>query len=71
MYHSIRQFMINNFIDLFIKVDEEDLLNELPASLREEVLYRQYGGLVETIEILRVSNDNEFVWTIIQIASKI
>ena len=63
--------MINNFIDLFIKVDEEDLLNELPASLREEVLYRQYGGLVETIEILRVSNDNEFVWTIIQIASKI
>jgi len=71
LYHNIRQFMINNFMDLFIKVDEEDLLNELPASLREEVLYRQYGSMVETIEILRVSSDNEFVWTIIQIASKI
>ena len=34
-------------------------------------MYRQYGGLVETIEILRVSNDNEFVWTMIQMASQI
>ena len=52
-------------MDLFIKVDEEEMLSDLPASLREEVMYRQYGGLVETIDILRVSNDNEFVWAIV------
>ena len=35
------------------------------------MLYRQFGGLVETIRFLRDSTDNEFVWAIVQIASKI
>lgn len=46
-------------------------MEELPISLREEVLYRQYGGLVETIKMLRDSTDNEFVWAVVQIANKI
>ena len=57
--------MINNFLELFAKEDEEALLEELPASLREEVLYKQYGALVEGIKILHESDDNEFVWALV------
>lgn len=63
--------MLNNFRELHEKVDEEALLAELPLVLREEVLYRQYGVLVETIKFLRDSTDNEFVWAVVQIANKI
>ena len=58
-------------MDLYVKIDEEALLAELPRTLREEVLYRQFGGLVETIKFLRDSTDNEFVWAVVQIANKI
>ena len=33
--------------------------------MREEILYRQFGGLVETIKLLRDSTDNEFVWAMV------
>lgn len=71
LQNQIRQFLINNFLDLHAKIDEEALLAELPLSLKEEVLYRQFGGLVETIKVLRDSTDNEFVWAVVQIANKI
>ena len=63
--------MINNYLELYAKIDEEALLSELPLSLKEEILYRQYGGLVETIKVLRDSTDNEYVWAMVQIANKI
>lgn len=63
--------MINNYLELNAKVDEEELLAELPLVLREEVLYRQFGVLVETIKVLHDSTDNEFVWAVVQIATKI
>ena len=49
-------------------MDEEALLDELPTSLKEEVLYKQYGALVEGIKLLHDSDDNEFVWSIVMIA---
>ena len=63
--------MLNNYLDIEATNYEEDLLTELPLVLREEVLYRQFGVLVETIKFLRDSTDNEFVWAIVQIANKI
>jgi hypothetical protein len=48
---KIRQFLLNNQDDLFTKGDEENLLNELPISLKEEVLYYQHGKLVENIHL--------------------
>ena len=71
LFIKIRQFLINNYLELYKKVDEEALLEELPASLREEVLYKQYGPLVEKIKILNDSDDNEFVWALVQLAQKI
>ena len=65
LQNQIRQFLINNFMELHSKKDEEELLSELPLSLREEILYRQFGGLVETIKVLRDSTDNEFVWAMV------
>jgi len=52
-------------LEIYAKIDEEALLAELPLSLKEEVLYRQFGSLVESITLLRDSTDNEFVWGII------
>jgi hypothetical protein len=63
---KIRAFLLNNQEDLFSKVEEEDLLNELPISLKEEVLYYQHGGLVESIKLLSESDDNDFVWALVQ-----
>ena len=63
--------MINNYLELHAKIDEEALLSELPLVLREEVLYRQFGVLVESIKVLHNSTDNEFVWAVVQIATKI
>jgi len=71
LQNQIRQFLLNNFLELHAKIDEEALLAELPTSLREEVLYRQFGVLVETIKFLRDSTDNEFIWAVVQIANKI
>jgi hypothetical protein len=47
MNNKIRQYLLNNRKTLFSQKDEDDLLKELPCSLREEILYHQYGQLVE------------------------
>ena len=59
---KIRQFLVNNYNELFVKIDEEQLLQELPDSIKEEVLYKEFGGLVDTIHMLKECDDNEFVW---------
>ena len=63
LMNKIRQFLLNNYNELYSKNDEEELLKELPLSLREEVLYNQYGGLVEEIHMLRDCDDNDFIWS--------
>ena len=68
LMNKIRQFLLNNYNELFSKQDEEELLKELPPSLREEVLYHQFGGLVDSINMLRDCEDNEFVWGTVQLA---
>ena len=46
LYKSLRQFVQLNYLDLFKKVDEEQILEELPTNLREEVLFHQYGAIM-------------------------
>jgi hypothetical protein len=57
---------MNNRKTLFSQQDEEELLNELPNSLREEILYHQYGQLVEQTRMLWKIQDNEFIMAFIQ-----
>ena len=70
LMNKIRQFLLNNYNELFTKKDEEELLIELPLSLREEVLYHQFGGLVDDIRMLRECDDNDFIWSTVQLAQK-
>jgi hypothetical protein len=62
---KIRQFLINNSNDIFSKAEEEILLDELPISLKEEVLYYQHGYLVDSIKMLLESEENNFVWALV------
>jgi hypothetical protein len=39
---KIRQFLENNYDELFSRIDEKQLVNELPITLRDEVLQHQY-----------------------------
>jgi hypothetical protein len=38
LHNKLRQFLENNFSDLFSRIDENLLLQELPITLRDEVL---------------------------------
>ena len=57
---------MNNFIYLHSQIDEKEFLNELPPNIRDELLYTQYGAVVETIHLLRESDDTDFIWELIQ-----
>ena len=48
--------MLNNYNEISKKADTEELLNDLPHSLREEVMYAEFGALVEKITVLRESS---------------
>lgn len=39
LYQKIRTFLLNNYIELSSKIDEQQLIGDLPTSLREEILY--------------------------------
>jgi len=71
LHFKIKQFLENNYNELFSKIDEEGLLHELPTTLREEVLFHQFGGLQKSIELLRRIDNHEFVWTLVQWLRKI
>lgn len=47
------------------------MLNDLPISLKEEVLYYQHGSLVDSIKMLNECEENEFVWALVQQTQKI
>jgi CRP-like cAMP-binding protein len=46
------------------------MLNDLPNTLKEELLNYQYGGLVDTIPFLKDNEDTEFVWALVQKVSR-
>ena len=52
LLYRIRQFLEVNFKEIFSQNDEENLLNELPTTLREEVNYHRFHGLLESLKFL-------------------
>lgn len=71
LHFKIRQFIENNYHELFSRVDEDQLLHELPTTLREDVLFFRFGGLIEAIEFLNRCPNNEFVWALVQCLRKV
>jgi CRP-like cAMP-binding protein len=61
----------NNYNELFSRIDENQLLQELPITLRDEVFIHKYQGLLDSIDFLRECENNEFVWALVQLLRKI
>lgn len=50
LHRSIRKFLFNNYKELFLKVDYDHLLDELPSTIKEEILFHQYGQLISRFD---------------------
>lgn len=61
LFITIRTYLLNNYRIIYDNIAEENLLEELPVDLKEEVLYREFGKVVEKIKLL-AKCENEFVW---------
>jgi CRP-like cAMP-binding protein len=68
---KIRAFLENNYDELFSRIDEKQLVDEMPITLRDEVLQHQYQGLISTIEYLKGCDNSEFIWAFVQQLRKI
>ena len=71
LHFKIRQFLENNYHELFSRMDEDDLLKELPTSLREKVLFFRFHGLFDSLEFLKANVKKDFVWHMVQMLRKI
>jgi hypothetical protein len=65
LHFKIRQFLENNYSELFSRIDEDELLKELPTYLREDVLYYRFHGLFESLDFLKTYQKEAFVWCLV------
>ena len=54
-----------------MKVEIENLTNELPPNLKEEIFFHQYGFLVQEITFLRSVDNMDFTWSLVSNLQKI
>ena len=66
LYKSLRQFVQMNYLDIFKRVDDEQMLNELPITLREEVLFHQYGAIILKFEFFEKLKNDDLAWDIVK-----
>lgn len=59
-----------NYLELFARIDEEALINELPPTIKEELFFHQYGGLLDNLHFLQ-DLENDCVWGIVKALKKI
>lgn len=52
-------------------MDEDQLLLELPTTLREEVFFYRFGGLLNNIDFLKAYVHTDFAWQMVQKLRKI
>lgn len=71
LFQKLMSFLKNNYLELFRKVDEETLVSELPSTIKEEVLFHQYGSIIKKFLFFKKQNNNEFVWLIVKQLDKI
>ena len=70
LHMQIKNFLANNHLELFAKVDEESLINELPPTIKEELFFHMYGSLLESLEFFQ-QLDNDCTWAIIKCLKKV
>lgn len=52
-------------------MDEDEMIKQLPSTLKEEVLFHQYGSIIKTFKFFKDNLNNTFVWTTVKLLSKI
>lgn len=71
LYDKLRSFISNNYYELFQRIDEDSMLNELPSTLKEEVMFHQYGAIIKKFHFFEKVNNNDFVWGAVKCLKKI
>ena len=46
-------------------MDEDMIVKEIPATLKEEVLFHQFGNLMFKFSFFEKIGNNDFVWSIL------
>ena len=67
----IKQYVENNYQSLFSKDEEQNLIQTLPPSLRDEILRITYGEIIGNIEFFKSMKDGEFLWKILPVLNSI
>lgn len=65
LHKRIENFLAQNAFDVFSRFDEEELVAELPASLREELVFQQFGEVVEMLQFLKTFNSH-LLWNVVK-----
>ena len=71
LHTQVKTFLLNNYNELFSRVDEDALINELPPTLKEELFFHQFGSLIDNLEFLQDLENNECTWGIVKNLKKI
>ena len=66
LYKKIKQFLKNNYEELSSKIDFDKMINEIPSTLKEEMIFYQYGKLIKDLAFFQYVKDNDCVWAILQ-----
>ena len=60
-----------NFSEMFSKVDEDSMIQELPSTLKEEVLFHQFGAIIKKFEFFEKLRNNDLTWVLVKSMKKI
>lgn len=69
MHLRVKNFILNNYHELFSKIDEEALIGELPPTYKEEVFFHQYGNLIYDLQFLQ-ELETDCTWGIVKYLKK-
>lgn len=58
IHYQIKKFLQKNYVELYIKEKAENLMNELPPTLKEEVFFNQYGDLIQSFNFFTLFSNN-------------
>jgi len=68
---KVYQFLQNNYKELFLKIEYDSLVDELPIAMKEALMYHQYGPLMNRFDFFETTSNNLFVWDMLKKLSKI
>ena len=69
---KIRKFIFNNYLEFSQRLDENIFIDQLPATLKEEVLIHTYGkSVLYKYDFFNHIADSQFQWGLLKLLAKI